>query len=265
MRGGGGVLVSRFSVKIVFFYYSTELIRRGTLLCFRINAVLKTFMHRRGKLRFFLKKLSFRGTKKLRRGTLLYCASQNFRELKSSWIGSGLVRASRFRVRSVMSHSATKLRRGTLVFLYFRVSKIVRGKRGERESQSSSKLYCFTLLKHFDEESFCVVFQKLPGAKNFMDFEKGILLMRRKKLTRRLACTGISFAQLQMFWSSFANSYKQNYCFEFIFRRIFKNINSTTVSCTLCKRVSQFSFGNFSSQSAESFLKKPFCVSGKFW
>ena len=73
--------------------------------------------------------------------------------------------------------------------------------------------------------------------------------------TRRPASTGIFFAQLQIFWSTFANGYKQNYCFDISFQRVLTNINSTTDFCTLCKRVSPFSVEKLSSHSAEKFCR----------
>ena len=66
---------------------------------------------------------------------------------------------------------------------------------------------------------------------------------------------GIFFAQLQTFWSIFANGKNQNYCFHISFQRVLTNINSTTDFCTLCKRVSRFSLEKFSSHSAEKFRR----------
>ena len=67
--------------------------------------------------------------------------------------------------------------------------------------------------------------------------------------------TTILFAQLQMFWSTFANGWKQNYRFDIGFQRSLTNINSTTVFCTFCKRVWRFSVAKFSSHSAEKFRR----------
>ena len=63
--------------------------------------------------------------------------------------------------------------------------------------------------------------------------------------------TGIFFAHLQIFWSNFANGWKQNYCFDTSFQRILTNINSTTDFYTLCRGVSRFCDETFSSHSAE--------------
>ena len=81
--------------------------------------------------------------------------------------------------------------------------------------------------------------------------------------TRRPASTGIFFAQLQIFWSTFAKGYKQNYCFDISFRRVFSNINSSSDFCTLCK--SRFSVEKFLPHSAENFVEEPFCVSENLW
>ena len=67
--------------------------------------------------------------------------------------------------------------------------------------------------------------------------------------------TGIFFAQIQVFWSTFVSGKKQNYCFDISFQRVLTNINSTTDLCTLCKRVSRFSVEKFSSHIAEKFRR----------
>ena len=74
--------------------------------------------------------------------------------------------------------------------------------------------------------------------------------------TRRPASTGIFFAQLQIFRSTFANGSKQNNCFDISFQRVFTNINSTSDFCTLCKRVSRFSVEKFLSHSAEKIRRE---------
>ena len=51
-----------------------------------------------------------------------------------------------------------------------------------------------------------------------------------KSITRQLASTGISFAQIQNFWSTFANNYKREKCFQFSFQRFSMNINSPLIS-----------------------------------
>ena len=75
------------------------------------------------------------------------------------------------------------------------------------------------------------------------------------KLTAWEICTGIFFAQLQIFWSTFANGKKQNHSFDISFQRVLTNINSTTDFCTLCKRVSRFFVEKFSSHSAKKFRR----------
>ena len=91
-----------------------------------------------------------------------------------------------------------------------------------------------------------------------------VCLSSQKKLTRRPASTGIFFAQLQIFWSTFANGWKQNNCFDNSFQRVFTNINSTTDFCTLCKRVSRFSVEKFLSHSAEKFRRGTLLCFRKF-
>ena len=76
--------------------------------------------------------------------------------------------------------------------------------------------------------------------------------------TSRPASIGIFFAQLQIFWSTFANGYKQNYCFDISFQKFFSNIILTTDLCILCKMVSQFSVEKFLSHSAEKFRRGTF-------
>ena len=56
-----------------------------------------------------------------------------------------------------MSHSAEKLRRGTLLcFRKFLVSKNVGDKRGGGYHDFPSKLFCLTVSKYFEDEPFCV-------------------------------------------------------------------------------------------------------------
>ena len=59
-----------------------------------------------------------------------------------------------------------------------------------------------------------------------------------KRLTRRPASIGIFFGQLQIIWLL---TVKNETSFEFSFQRFFTNINSTTDSWTLFRRVSRFS------------------------
>ena len=62
----------------------------------------------------------------------------------------------------------------------------------------------------------------------------------------------------------FANGQKRDYCFEFSFQKVFKNINSITDFCTLCKRVSLFSVENFLSHSAGKFRRGALLCFTKF-
>ena len=66
-----------------------------------------------------------------------------------------------------------------------------------------------------------------------------------------------------MFWSTFANGQKQNYCFDISFQRVFTNINSTTDICTLCKRVSRFSVKIVLSHSTEKIRRGAFLWFGR--
>ena len=69
---------------------------------------------------------------------------------------------SRFSVESLLPHSTENFRRETLLCLRkFLVSKNVKDKRGGRYHDFSSKLFCLTAPKHFVEETFCGVFQKI--------------------------------------------------------------------------------------------------------
>ena len=99
------------------------------------------------------------------------------------------------------------------------------------------------------------LFDKLPNCNSNLWLEW---------ITRRPASTGIFFAQLQIFWSTFANGLKQNYCSEFSFQRVFTNINSTSAFCTLCKRVSRFSVEIVLSHSTETFRRGPLLCFRKF-
>ena len=90
------------------------------------------------------------------------------------------------------------------------------------------------------------------------------IMVARGTKTRRPASTGIFFAQLQIFWSTFANGWKENNCLDISFQRVFTNINSTTDFCTLCKRVSRFSVEKFLSHSAEKFRRGSLLCFRKF-
>ena len=106
IRGGG---VSRFSVE-KFLSHCTKIFHLRTLWCFR-NFLSKIFMHRRVGIavlsKFFV---SQDRSEKLCKGTLLF--SRKFLvPKKNSWIRGGI---SRFSVENFLSHSAQKIRRGTL-------------------------------------------------------------------------------------------------------------------------------------------------------
>ena len=69
---------------------------------------------------------------------------------------------SRFFVKNFLSRSTETFRRETLLCLRkFLVSKNVKDKRGGRYHDFPSKLFCLTAPKHFVEETFCGVFQKI--------------------------------------------------------------------------------------------------------
>ena len=55
-------------------------------------------------------------------------------------------------------------------------------------------------------------------------------------ITRRPASTGIFFAGKQTFWSTFAHSYKRDYCSKSSLRKFSTKNNSTTAFYILCKR-----------------------------
>ena len=78
-----------------------------------LNSSIKKFMPKRGKSRFSIENLLSDSAEKFRRGTLLCCFSENFREPKNLWIktGGGVSRAF---VEKFLSHSAEKLRKGIL-------------------------------------------------------------------------------------------------------------------------------------------------------
>ena len=86
-----------------------------------------------------------------------------------------------------------------------------------------------------------------------------------QKKTRRPAITGIISAQLQIFWSTFANSWKRDYCFESSFQRFNRNINSTTDFYILCKRGDITNFvQNFLSHCTEKLRRRTFLCFKKF-
>ena len=78
--------ISRFSIENLLCH-STEILRKGTLLCFTKFLVSKKFVDIRGGRRGgggrehhdFVKNFLSHGAEKFHRGTLLCCVSQNFR------------------------------------------------------------------------------------------------------------------------------------------------------------------------------------------
>ena len=71
---------------------------------------------------------------------------------------------SRFSLEKISSHSAEKIRRGTLLcFRKFLLSKNVRFERGGYQD-FPSKTFCLTVPKNFVSEPFCAVFQKSFGS-----------------------------------------------------------------------------------------------------
>ena len=87
-----------------------------------------------------------------------FCVSKKIRYRKILCIRG----VSRFSVESLLPHSTENFRRETLLCLRkFLVSKNVKDKRGGRYHDFPSKLFCLTAPKHFVEETFCGVFQKI--------------------------------------------------------------------------------------------------------
>ena len=71
------------------------------MLCFRKFPVAKEIMDKRGVSRFSVEKLLSYIAEKLRRGTLLCCVSEVFRQRKTLWMNGGGV--SRFSVELFLS------------------------------------------------------------------------------------------------------------------------------------------------------------------
>ena len=91
-----------------------------------------------------------------------------------------------------------------------------------------------------------------------------VILEKKKKRqfwfenkTRRPASTGIFFAWRQIFWSTFANSQKRDYCLIIIFQRSSTNVNSTTDFYISSKSATSSQYRKLSLGDA--------CVSEKFW
>ena len=75
---------------------------------------------------------------------------------------------SGFSVEFFLTHSTEKFRRGTfLCFTKFLVSNKIMDRRGEggmEHHKLLSKYFCLTVPKHFVEEPFCAVFQKISAS-----------------------------------------------------------------------------------------------------
>ena len=81
---------------------------------------------------------------------------------------------SPFSIENLLSHSSKKHRWGTLLcFTKFLVSKNVKDKRGGGNHDFPSKFFCLTVLKHFVEEPFCAVFQKISSSEKVYGQEGG--------------------------------------------------------------------------------------------
>ena len=130
---------------------------------------------REGVSRFSVEIVLSHSTETFRRGTLLCCVSENFWHRKILWIrGRGERGSITIFRQNFLSHSAEKFRRGTLLrcvsenIWYQKILWIRGGWGGGREYHDfPSKLFCLTVPKHFVEEPFCAVFQKISGIKKF--------------------------------------------------------------------------------------------------
>ena len=150
-RGG----VSRFSVEN-FLSHSAKNFRRGTLQCF-INFGYRKILCLRGEHHDFLWKICCLTVPKSFVGEL-FCVSQNFWYRKNFWIRGGGGEegeeggVSRFSVKNFLSHSAEKVRRGTLLcFTKFMVSKKFMDRRGGGRRGVGSRFSVEKFLSHSAE------------------------------------------------------------------------------------------------------------------
>ena len=81
-----------------------------------------------------------------------------------------------------------------------------------------------------------------------------------KSKTRRPASTGIFFARIQKFRSTYANSYKRDYSVKSGFRKFSTDIKSTTDFYIICKRLRS----NFFVSVPKNFVGEHFSVSENF-
>ena len=95
-----------------------------------------------------------------------------------------------------------------------------------RNCQKISQAECTTLKgMRFNKTGFTLLQDKL-----------GVIKHLPKTRTRGPASASVFFAQVQIFWSKFANSLKRDYCLKSSFRRFSTNINSTSYFYILWKR-----------------------------
>ena len=96
------------------------------MLCFRKFPVAKKFIDKRGggSIKISFENFLSHSSEEFRRGTLLCCVSENFRQPKSLWIREGRWEYQDF----------------------------------------PSKIVCLTVPKHFVEEPFYAVFQEISGS-----------------------------------------------------------------------------------------------------
>ena len=127
------------------------------MLCSRRFPRAKKFMDQRRKesIKLFRRKVLSHSAKSFRRGTLLRCVSENFRQRKSLSIRGEERGVSRFAVEIFLSHSAEKFRTRTLQCFTNFGYRISLEKRGEYQG-FPLKLFCLTVPQNFVPEPFNV-------------------------------------------------------------------------------------------------------------
>ena len=230
IRGGWGV--SRFSVEN-FLSHGSEKFRWGTLRCIRKIRVSKNYVHQREGYHVLRQKPFVTQYQKNRWGTLRcfrkFRVSQNFMHKKGISLSS---------VEKILSHSANKVHRRTLLFRKNSGIGNFQAKEAEASRFCRNFLSHRTETKSFVKEPFCFpenfwyrkkimdkrgyitifspnfyvsqcrknssaslqCFRKFGVSKNFM-LNRGITFFRQNFLVSQC----IFFAQLQIFWSTFAN------------------------------------------------------------
>ena len=170
---GCGVGVSRSSVEN-FLPHSAENFCRGTLQCF-INFGYRKTLCLWGEYHDFLLKICCLTVPKIFVGEP-FCVSQNFWYRKNLWIrGEGGV--SGFFVKSFLSHSAEKFRRGTLQCVTnFGYRKILCFR--EFCHDFLLNFFCLTVPKIFVEDPS--VFQRISGSENVYAYEGKISIFYGK-------------------------------------------------------------------------------------